>query len=196
MEAWKDRYEHSDKGKATRRQYRVSPTGRLNQRSAERRYAKSPKGIAARKRYQDRYVTKHPGIQTLRPDSRSELERLIEEQRQDDTYELLPVSKSGKQGRSTVTHSCGAISLNIKWGCREDTWEAKLETLQDFIGYDPETGDLVMPGIRPEPFAKIPHGTTGGYTNHDCRCKLCKQAWAEYHRDYMRRRRNGFKGEL
>jgi hypothetical protein len=28
------------------------------------------------------------------------------------------------------------------------------------------------------------HGTLGGYTNHDCRCQLCKKAHAKYQRQY------------
>lgn len=38
----------------------------------------------------------------------------------------------------------------------------------------------------------IPHGTPGGYTNHACRCDLCKAAWAaakyelrHRHHDYI-----------
>lgn len=26
----------------------------------------------------------------------------------------------------------------------------------------------------------IPHGTSGGYTNHKCRCPKCRRAWREY----------------
>lgn len=26
----------------------------------------------------------------------------------------------------------------------------------------------------------IPHGTTGGYANHRCRCHACRRAWAHY----------------
>lgn len=32
------------------------------------------------------------------------------------------------------------------------------------------------------------HGTTGGYTNHSCRCTECKQAWAAYQRRNYRAR--------
>jgi hypothetical protein len=32
------------------------------------------------------------------------------------------------------------------------------------------------------PNADVPHGTTGGYTNHDCRCDACRAAWREYKR--------------
>ena len=28
--------------------------------------------------------------------------------------------------------------------------------------------------------ASIPHGTTGGYSNHKCRCDLCRVTWNEY----------------
>jgi hypothetical protein len=26
----------------------------------------------------------------------------------------------------------------------------------------------------------IPHGTIGGYTNHCCRCRACRDVWADY----------------
>lgn len=32
------------------------------------------------------------------------------------------------------------------------------------------------------------HGTVGGYTNHGCRCDLCRKAQREYQREYTRRR--------
>jgi len=31
------------------------------------------------------------------------------------------------------------------------------------------------------------HGSTNGYANLNCRCGDCRAAWAEAHRDYMRR---------
>jgi hypothetical protein len=31
------------------------------------------------------------------------------------------------------------------------------------------------------------HGTSGGYTNHRCRCPDCKEAWAVAYRAYMNR---------
>lgn len=30
----------------------------------------------------------------------------------------------------------------------------------------------------------VPHGTIGGYTNHDCHCDRCSAAWAEYMAGY------------
>src|SRR4029079_16230482 len=32
------------------------------------------------------------------------------------------------------------------------------------------------------------HGTTGGYTNHDCRCDDCRAAWTSYTRDARKSR--------
>jgi hypothetical protein len=29
------------------------------------------------------------------------------------------------------------------------------------------------------------HGTVNGYSNLGCRCPECRQAWTEYHYDYM-----------
>lgn len=31
------------------------------------------------------------------------------------------------------------------------------------------------------------HGTSGGYSNHRCRCDECKRAWASAHRAYLDR---------
>jgi hypothetical protein len=31
------------------------------------------------------------------------------------------------------------------------------------------------------------HGTTGGYTNHACRCRRCSAAWSEYSKDPRKR---------
>lgn len=33
------------------------------------------------------------------------------------------------------------------------------------------------------------HGTTGMYSNHDCRCKNCKKAWSSYYKIYKSKRR-------
>ncbi len=32
----------------------------------------------------------------------------------------------------------------------------------------------------------IPHGTIGGYTNHGCRCRLCKDANRDHRRRYVK----------
>jgi hypothetical protein len=40
----------------------------------------------------------------------------------------------------------------------------------------------------PKPGTPIPHGTAGGYTNHRCRCSLCREAWRLDHLDYMNNR--------
>lgn len=32
------------------------------------------------------------------------------------------------------------------------------------------------------------HGTTGGYTNHDCRCAECRAAWTAYNKQNRERR--------
>lgn len=37
------------------------------------------------------------------------------------------------------------------------------------------------------------HGTTTGFVNHKCRCDECKEAWADYHRDYRAKRFNNGK---
>lgn len=37
------------------------------------------------------------------------------------------------------------------------------------------------------------HGTTGGYTNHKCRCDGCRAAWAEYTRGIKARRASTLK---
>lgn len=37
--------------------------------------------------------------------------------------------------------------------------------------------------------ASVPHGTLDGYTNHDCNCPPCAQAWAGYMREYRRKNR-------
>jgi hypothetical protein len=34
----------------------------------------------------------------------------------------------------------------------------------------------------PRPSTDWKHGTSGCYTNHGCRCELCRIAWREYHR--------------
>lgn len=34
----------------------------------------------------------------------------------------------------------------------------------------------------------IPHGTLGGYTNHHCRCDLCRTVIVKYNRDRLRRK--------
>lgn len=36
-----------------------------------------------------------------------------------------------------------------------------------------------------KPSTPTPHGTSGGYTNHRCRCDLCKKAWREAHKAYL-----------
>lgn len=34
------------------------------------------------------------------------------------------------------------------------------------------------------------HGTSGGYTNHSCRCDACKKAWATMVKDMRLRRKS------
>lgn len=33
---------------------------------------------------------------------------------------------------------------------------------------------------------KADHGSVSMYTNYKCRCELCRAAWAEYSRDYLK----------
>ncbi len=48
-------------------------------------------------------------------------------------------------------------------------------------------------GVRTLPAEDGRHGTSGGYTNHKCRCRRCRDAWAEYYaaRGYGPRYRQG-----
>lgn len=34
----------------------------------------------------------------------------------------------------------------------------------------------------------LKHGSASTYTNHRCRCELCRKAWAAAHLDYMNRK--------
>lgn len=45
----------------------------------------------------------------------------------------------------------------------------------------------IIRGTKKTVKSAIPHGTTGGYTNHGCRCKRCRKTWAKYHREYLHR---------
>lgn len=40
---------------------------------------------------------------------------------------------------------------------------------------------------RGYPGTKPPHGTSGRYSNHGCRCAKCRAANSEYHRSYTHR---------
>jgi hypothetical protein len=58
-----------------------------------------------------------------------------------------------------------------------------IHTELDYIVPDPEYGK----GRRRKD-TSIPHGTRGGYTNHRCRCDLCRHAQREYIGAYRRLR--------
>lgn len=42
---------------------------------------------------------------------------------------------------------------------------------------------------RTTPIPDHVHGTVSGYTDYNCPCTPCKEAWAEYQREYRRRDR-------
>lgn len=42
----------------------------------------------------------------------------------------------------------------------------------------------ILRWLNGPPMTPVPHGTRGGYTNHRCRCTLCRAAQAMYVADY------------
>lgn len=46
------------------------------------------------------------------------------------------------------------------------------------------------PHWRKKPSTPTPHGTSGGYTNHHCRCQFCRDAFAAQMRVYRKKIRN------
>jgi hypothetical protein len=42
---------------------------------------------------------------------------------------------------------------------------------------------------NPRPYDKIPHGESGSYTNHGCRCEECRAAWNKYMQEYRRKKK-------
>jgi hypothetical protein len=94
-----------------------------------------------------------------------ELELLIEEQRRDDTHIVRP-----ERGY--------AFSLDAPTPDGDGV-------LGDCVGVDAD-GEIVclLPRRRGDVMGHIPHGTTGGYTNHRCRCRRCRDAHAAYMRAY------------
>ena len=101
-----------------------------------------------------------------------ELQRLIEEQRKDDTYEVRPERHVSFSLDATLP---GSTEL----------------TFADVVGIDVD-GQVRIFAPRPMGHvlvgSKIPHGTSGGYTNWKCRCASCRKAHtAEWMRRYHER---------
>ena len=76
--------------------------------------------------------------------------------------------------------SHGRRKTEAGWRYIGETYESDLPYVID----DPEYNQGRRLRRSPE---GIPHGTRGGYTNHRCRCDLCRKA----QRDYLRKRRLG-----
>ena len=104
-----------------------------------------------------------------------ELELLIREQQKDDTY--------------FIDRHTGEISIDAPAPDGYGTMADLLGVGEDgavFIG-DCRHAERGGPSVRlgfqglADP-QQIPHGTLGGYTNHRCRCKPCRQANTEYRR--------------
>ena len=101
-------------------------------------------------------------------------------------------TRTGKVRALSVDHNhdTGEIrgllcrNCNVALGMLGDS-QTRLQRALDYL-----RGTLIIEEaeIQASPFPlQIPHGTYGGYTNHECRCAECKAANAEYRREYRSR---------
>lgn len=107
----------------------------------------------------------------------AELERLIEEQRRDDTHIVYP------DGRLQIPLDAPFINGSDGSGFDGFSNLVGVDDEGEVISFIRERRGSVLNGDA------IYHGTAGGYGNHGCRCPRCKKAWNEKNTAYQKRRR-------
>ena len=131
-----------------------------------------PRRPGWRKAWKRRDAAKYPPKRDYIAQQTTELDRLIAEQRRDDTHYVRQRDIS----LQTILNRDSGLMLG------------------DLIGIA-EGGELVNFARicnEPVPWDDIPHGTPGGYTNWKCRCSRCTAANAAAQERYWARRRKGF----
>lgn len=109
----------------------------------------------------------------------SELERLIAEQQDDDTYFVRPEPQSVSLDAveeyvgGNDTYFAGTKDEHYSFGDEDNGVHSFLE---------PQKGDVLVSGASW-------HGTTHGYTRKRCRCMKCTEAQKLYLREFRARRR-------